>query len=622
MIKYILPVIFCLSCISLSAQSDRWQQKVKYEMEIDMDVKSHTYKGKQKIKYWNNSPDTLHKVFYHLYFNAFQPNSMMDVRSLTISDPDRRVSNRISQLKQDEIGYQKVSSLKQDGNQTQFHTEGTILEVTLAKPILPGKTTNLEMEWTAQVPIQIRRSGRDSAEGISYSMSQWYPKLCEYDYQGWHANPYVGREFYGIWGDFEVTIKIDRKYTVGATGVLQNMEDMGHGYSDKNTKKKGIFRKNYLTWTFKAENVHDFVWGADPDYTHYSKKTSSGTTLHYFYQENDKTRDNWTKLHEAMDVAEQYMNKHFGKYPYPVYAFIQGGDGGMEYPMATLITGERNFTSLVGVSVHEWMHSWYQMLLGTNEALYAWMDEGFTSWGSASVMNHLKKAGILEGDPTDNPHYNSVRGYARFAKSGSEEPLSTHADHFESNTAYGVGSYTKGLVFLEQLEYIMGKKSLDRTLLRYYNEWAFKHPNLNDFLRVAEKVSGLELDWFKEYWVNTTHTIDYGIGGITESDGITSIELKKVGVLPMPIDIVISLKDGSELKYCIPLRMMRGEKQDDVFEGDILTDWPWTHQSYMISENISAANILKVEIDPSGRLADVELSNNVWPQEKKDSEEN
>ena len=155
----------------LIGQSDRWQQRAEYKMEIDMDVKNHTYEGKQKIKYWNNSPDTLHRVFYHLYFNAFQPNSMMDIRSLTISDPDRRVGDRISLLKPNEIGYQKVTMLKQDGKETQFHTEGTILEVTLAKPIYPGKTTELEMEWTAQVPLQIRRSGRDSKEGISYSMS-------------------------------------------------------------------------------------------------------------------------------------------------------------------------------------------------------------------------------------------------------------------------------------------------------------------------------------------------------------------------------------------------------------------------------------------------------------------
>lgn len=611
--RSLIMLFFICSSLTLLGQSDRWQQRVKYEMEIDFDVKNHTYEGKQKIKYWNNSPDTLDRVFYHLYFNAFQPGSMMDVRSRTIADSDRRVGDRIANLNEEEIGYHKVQSLTQDGKITNFVIEGTILEVSLAKPLLPGKTTDLEMEFITQVPVQIRRSGRDSHEGISYSMSQWYPKLCEYDYQGWHANPYVGREFYGVWGDFDVTIKIDRKYTVGATGILQNLEDMGHGYSDKNTKKGGLFKKKYLTWRFKAENVHDFVWGADPDYTHFSKMTKAGTELHYFYQDNQKTSENWKNLHAAMDEAEQYMNKKYGEYPYPVYAFIQGGDGGMEYPMATLITGERSFPSLVGVSVHEWMHSWYQMLLGTNEALYAWMDEGFTSFGSAEVMNHLKAKGLVPGDTSDNPHYNSVRGYARFALSGNEEALSTHADHFITNTAYGVGSYTKGAVFLKQIEYIVGRKNFDKGMLRYFDEWAYKHPNPNDFIRVMEKTSDMELDWFKEHWVYSTNTIDYGIESVAEENGETVIKLSKNGVLPMPIDLEIKLTDGSTIRYNIPLRIMRGEKQDDIFQGKVASDWPWTHTHYNLAESIAVGDIESITIDPTGRLADVNLDNNVWP---------
>ena len=545
---------------------------------------------------------------------------MMDVRSLTISDPDRRVGDRISKLNKNEIGYERVSSFTQDGQAAHYITEGTILEVTLPKPIMPGSTTMLAMEWTAQVPLQVRRSGRDSKEGIRFSMSQWYPKLCEYDYQGWHANPYIGREFYGVWGDFDVDIKIDRKYTVAATGILQDMEEMGHGYSDKNTKKGGLFKKKKLTWKFRAKNVHDFVWAADPDYTHFSKETTAGTTIHYFYQENNKTKENWENLHEAMDVAEQYMNKKFGKYPYPVYAFIQGGDGGMEYPMATLITGERSFQSLVGVSIHEWMHSWYQMLLGTNEALYAWMDEGFTSWGSAEVMNHLRAEGILSGDVTDHPHFNAIRGYARFATSGTEEPLSYHADHYETNTAYGVGAYTKGTVFLEQLQYIIGTKALDKTMLRYFDEWAYKHPNPNDFIRIAEKVSGLELDWFREYWVNTTHTIDYGVGSVTEADGKLTISLVKVGKLPMPIDLEIKMTSGKTMNYNIPLRMMRGEKSGDAFSGSVAADWPWTNREYSLVIDGALGDIESITIDPTERLADVDLANNTWPQEVDEKE--
>ena len=202
------------------AQPDRWQQRVKYEMDIKMDVVSNRFTGKQKLEYTNNSPDTLRRVFYHLYFNAFQPNSMMDMRSRELGkiningspDWDQRIRDRIQHLQPNEIGYQKILSLKMNGVAQNFKMEETILEVDLSTPILPRSKVIFDMDFEAQVPLQIRRSGRDNPEtGVRYSMSQWYPKLCEYDVEGWHPTPYVGREFYGVWGDFDVNISIDKK---------------------------------------------------------------------------------------------------------------------------------------------------------------------------------------------------------------------------------------------------------------------------------------------------------------------------------------------------------------------------------------------------------------------------
>ncbi|MEM9261835.1 MAG: M1 family peptidase, partial [Bacteroidota bacterium] len=250
----LLATCYLLPFTSL-AQPDRWQQSATYAMEIDMDVKKNQYAGEQTIVYTNNSPDTLNRVFYHLYFNAFQPGSMMDVRNLTLPDADSRVGKRISKLKEDEIGYIKVNSLTQDGSSVKHVTEGTILEVELNTPILPGSSTTFKMNWDAQIPMQIRRSGRDNKEGIRYSMTQWYPKLAEYDYQGWHAHPYVGREFYHIWSDFDVKITIDSDYIIGGTGYLQNPEEIGYGYGPEPKK-----RKKKVTYHFKAPEVGDFFW--------------------------------------------------------------------------------------------------------------------------------------------------------------------------------------------------------------------------------------------------------------------------------------------------------------------------------------------------------------------------
>src|SRR5690606_2926227 len=189
-----------------------WQQHADYTMTIDMNVNNYQYNGEQKLVYTNNSPDVLNKVYYHLYFNAFQPGSEMDVRSRTIADPDSRVGDRISKLQPNEIGYINVTSLKQNGSSVKHKTTGTILEVMLNSPIQPGEKVTFDMVFDAQVPIQIRRSGRNSSEGVALSMTQWYPKLAEYDFEGWHANPYIGREFHGVWGNFDVTLKIDKNY--------------------------------------------------------------------------------------------------------------------------------------------------------------------------------------------------------------------------------------------------------------------------------------------------------------------------------------------------------------------------------------------------------------------------
>ena len=608
--KNFIILLFFSFCVitSISSQKDTyWQQRAEYKMDIDFDVNTHQMKGSQVLTYFNNSPEYLNKVFYHLYFNAFQPNSMMDVRSRTIADPDRRVQDRIFNLTEEEYGWHKIKSLKQDGVKLKYTVEGTILEVELAKAIPPGGQSVFTMEFESQVPLQIRRSGRNNREGIDYSMSQWYPKLSEYDYQGWHANPYVGREFHGVWGDFDVSIKIDRNYILGATGTLQNPNEIGYGY-ETGTVNRPDDKK--LTWRFTAENVHDFVWAADPDYTHETLKADDGTLLHFIYQKTEDNQEAWSKLPEMTNTALQYINKHFGKYPYPSYSIIQGGDGGMEYPMATLITGNRPIASLLGVTVHELLHSWYQMMLGTNESLYPWMDEGFTSYASSRTMKH-----VMDPESDRNPHVGSYRGYVALAKSPNEEAMITHADHYSTNGAYGTASYGKGAVFLHQLEYIIGEEAFARGMLNYFNKWKFKHPNTNDFIRVMEMDSGLELDWYKEYFVNSIHTIDYGIKEVNADGGKTILSLERLGKMPMPLDITVTRKNGKLEHYYIPLRIMRGEKVHQNDNVSLEEDWAWTHPTYELIIPCKLSKIKKIEIDPSNRMADIERENNVYPKE-------
>ena len=589
----------------LNGQTERWQQKVKYDMEVSMDVKKNIYKGTQKLHYTNNSPDTLKRAFYHLYYNAFQPNSMMDVRSRTIADPDRRVMNRIQKLTPEEIGYLNVRSLSMNGKKVDFEHVETILEVNLGEYILPGQTVVFDMEFEGQVPLQVRRAGRDNAEGIRYSMAQWYPKMAAYDVRGWHANPYVGREFYGNFGDFDVKITIEKSYILGGTGYLQNANEIGYGYEDAGVKVPNT-KGNTLTWHFFAPNVHDFMWAADPNYTHEKVKMKDGPMVHFLYVKNDKTAENWGKLKNYTVNAIQYMSDNFGKYPYEQFSVVQGGDGGMEYPMSTLITGHRNLRSLVGVTVHELIHSWYYGVLGFNESSEPWLDEGFTTWGTSVVMD-----AVFEKD-NNFIHDGSYKSYFRLASAGYEEPLTTHGDHYNLNSAYGPGTYNKGAVFVEQLAYVIGKENFDKAMLRLWNEWQFKHPNGNDVMRVMEKVSGLELDWYYDYFIASTKSIDYGIQSVEGEGNKTKISLERAGLMPMPLDVVVTYTDGSQEMIYLPLVIQRGNKPEEKgMPKRVITErWPWTNMTKDVILNRPVSEVKSVEIDPSQRLADVNRSNN------------
>ncbi|NCP60350.1 MAG: M1 family metallopeptidase [Flavobacteriales bacterium] len=572
---------------------DYWQQHVDYTMNVDMDVKTYQYSGTQHLVYTNNSPDVLNRVYYHLFYNAFQPGSEMDIRSLTIADPDSRVGDRISKLALEDQGFLKVETLTQNGVALHYETVGTVLEVDLATPIQPGEQVTFEMVFKGQVPLQIRRAGKNNKEGVALSMAQWYPKLAEYDFEGWHADPYIAREFHGVWGNFDVTINIDKNYTIGGTGYLQNPQDIGHGYTLEKVKNT---KADKLSWHFVAPNVHDFTWAADPNYHHDTMQVPNGPLLHFFYK-NTMPKDkleNWKNVQSKTVELMQYYSEHVGQYPYEQYSVIQGGDGGMEYGMCTLIVGEGSFNGLFGVIAHEMAHTWFQFLLASNESKHEWMDEGFTSYISDLAENEILQKNL------ENPTKNAFRGYIYLATSGKEQPLTTHADRYVYNQAYSISAYSKGEVFLAQLGYIMGEDLLKQTIKKYFKDFAFKHPTPNDIIRTAEKVSGLELDWYLMDFGQTTNTIDYAVKAV-EGNTVT---LERMGLMPMPIDLTITYTDGSTEDFYIPLQMMRGEKPTTA---TIIADWAWAYPTYTFT---ALKPVAKVQIDPKEGMVDINKNNN------------
>jgi len=621
--KIILLSFLSFGLNSAFAQSaPYWQQHADYKMEVSMDVKNYQYKGKQELVYTNNSSDTLRKVFYHLFPNAFQPGSEMDARLHSIKDPDGRMVNkvkgadgkdvkqsRIETLKPNEIGFLKITNFKQDGATAQTRTSGTILEVTLVKPILPNSKSTFTLDFDGQVPVQIRRSGRNNSEGVELSMSQWYPKLAEFDFEGWHADPYIAREFHGVWGNFDVKITIDKEYTIGGSGYLQDKNQIGHGYEDAGVTVTYPKKAKTLTWHFIAPNVHDFTWAADKEYTHDIVKGPNDVDLHFFYKNNPKTTANWKQLEPLMVKVMDYYNHKVGAYPYKQYSFIQGGDGGMEYAMCTLMLGNGTLEGILGTATHELGHSWFQHILASNESKHPWMDEGFTTYIEDSALNELK------GDKKEaNPFKGNYNAYYQLVNSGKEQPQTTHGDRYDENRPYSISSYVKGSIFLSQLEYVIGKENVDATLRRYFNDFKFKHPTPNDIKRSAERVSGAELDWYLIDWAQTANTIDYGIKDVADNVGKTTVTLERIGRMPMPIDLVVEYTDGTSESFYIPLRMMNFIKPNTNpnVKRTVLDDWAWAQSNYNFTIDKNKSAIKKITIDPSGLMADIKAANNVF----------
>jgi hypothetical protein len=588
--------------IATNAQPGYWQQHVDYKMEVEVTPANHQYTGTQTLVYTNNSPDTLHQVFYHLYPNAFQPGSMMDVRSQNIPDPDRRIGKRIANLKENEIGYLRVNGLTQNGLPVFYDVQGTVLQAKLAQPILPGEKATFELQFIGQVPVQIRRSGRNNKEEIDYTMTQWYPKMAAYDRQGWHPDQYVGREFYGEFGTFDVKITLPANYVVGGTGVLQNPEVEN---PEALKGKKKISQTAKKTWHFVAENVHDFAWAADPDFVHEQFTLPSGTQIHLYYNPKTARVENWQKSRPDIEKFFAFMAEKFGPYAYPQFSLIQGGDGGMEYPMCTMMLGSgKSYKGFFGLFVHEAAHNWFYGMLGSNEQRYPWMDEGFTSFAEEEAMNFIFKEGKY------NAHLSGFGNYKMADSLGILEPLATPADYFERNMLYSLSAYSRGELFLMQLQYIVGEDASWRSMQKFYTLWHFKHPTPEDFLKVVEDESGLQLDWFYSRWVYTTKATDYAIKSTETMGPSTRVILQNLGTRPMPVDVMVTLKNGSQQFYTIPLRSMYGAKEQAPYTN--LPPWPWTNPTYELFVPFILEDIDSITLDPWQQSCDINTRNNHW----------
>lgn len=623
-----LTIILTVLCISsrLFAAGGYWQQHASYTMDVTLQDEIHTLQGTSKIVYTNHAPDTLHEVYFHLYYNAFQPGSMMDERSRAIKS--RPVVDLISKLPKSEWGVYTIPAVNVNGHSARFKITGTIMRVELDQPLAPEASVTLELpNWQVQIPRVIRRGGWGSRENIKYSMSQWYPKIAEYDNEGWQAQEYIAREFYGVWGDFDVTLHLPSKLVVGATGECQNPREVGHGYQlIANGEKEGRIlptdaSEGMTAWHFTAHNVHDFAWVADPEYIHEWRVVRDSLTIHGFY----KKQVAWLWAH-AIDYSEFAIHSYdslYGHYPYKNFSTTHAGDGGMEYPQLIMITGYRGESSLAGVIAHEIAHQWFYGMLGSNETREAFMDEGFTSfattqsmqrlWGRYQIPPGTERSWLDWFTPGFDNKSDNYRGYQSLAKVGYEEPLVIPHDWFREDINAGQ-VYSKTEAILYMLQYTLGDSVFDRGMKNYFDQWHFKHPHLTDFQKVMERTSGTDLDWFFDEWFRTTRTANYAACGVSSDETSggyeTKLHLKNEGLAVMPVDVLLHYTDGTSQDATIPLAVNQG---NDYHKPDanrlFFPSWDWVAPSYH-KTLLTPKKVSWFEIDTSWRLQDLDWMNN------------
>ncbi len=636
-----------------TASAEYWQQRVAYKIDATLNDSTRTVAGTERVVYWNNSPDTLRFIYFHAYPNGMRKGSRMDKRfqsfynfSLSDSKPEQWGGMKIEYVKS-EAGWRLPFDFApgKTGGSAQGEPVGsppgsdeTIFKVDLPAPLAPGDSVVFDIGFQTKLPSI--GGGRIQYTDGQYKVVYWYPSICVYDWKmGWVNNQYLGYgEHYGEFGSFEVYITLPAHYIVGATGVLQNREEMlpdslRTKLDIKNFKDKSWDSKASViipkvpgatkTWHYKAENVSDFTWIADPTFR-IGEAEWDGIKIYSYAQEKHAAR--WQDAAEIGRQGIEYFSKNFGRYPYPQMTIGDSYDG-MEYPMIVLCGGESPSYRLL--FWHEIAHNWYMGAVGSNPVDRAFLDEGFTTFLEISVIEalHGRKGNInfyknwfeKKYYPKDEDRANrGYRDYLFWHKTGFAQRMIIEADCAPERMVYRVSSYYKTIVLLFNLQYMLGDSVFSRGMKNYFERWHFHHPYEENFQAAMEEAAGQRLEWFFDEWIKTNRTADYGIGSVRsratgkteDSAYLVTGKVYRSGEMVMPIDLGFKLRNGSARNFTIPLNDYR--KPDERFK--FLPIWDQVRQpqkEYEFSVYLPAKP-KEVEIDPSGRLADVNPLNNRW----------
>ncbi len=583
-----------------------WQQRVNYRIAATLDPARNEIRGRETIHYVNHSPDALPYLWFFVEQNLCAPNSITNQLN---QPPLVFLGTAFDFSCQGFNGGGHLESLRIAGIDARRTVYGTTMRVDLASPLVSGGSLDIEAVWHFNVPPQ--GGGRMGHDGPLYEIAQWYPRLAVYDdVHGWNHEPYIGAgEFYLEYGDFDVSLTVPSSYIVAATGELANPEQVltptqrtrlaaarrsetpvaiitaGEAGNVAQTRPS---TSGTLTWHFTATNVRDVAFAAGPNFR-WDASGYDGILIEDLYR---PAATRWQEVNRIGREAIKYYSEQWYRYPYSHATTIEGPIEGMEYPMLTFTPNSPSREDLQWVIAHEFGHEWFPMVVGSNERLYPWMDEGFNTF-----IDLGNAAAYFKGTPYgDSIEVHPLHLYADHAKPGEEQPLITNPTQVRD--LFWVG-YQKPALMMQMLRYeVLGKDRFDAAFREYIKAWAFKHPAPADFFRMMRDESGMDLDWFWRGWIFTTSRLDQAVDSVgPKPDGGWNVHLSSRGTMIMPAEVTVTFDDGTSDTRKLPVEMWNlGPSFTYSFPGK--------------------KRIVRAVIDPRQALPDVDRSNNGWPRNR------
>ncbi|HEX8242333.1 MAG TPA: M1 family metallopeptidase, partial [Longimicrobium sp.] len=593
-----------------------WQQSVAYRIRAELDPQSTLLRGSERIVYRNRSPDALATVVLNLYQNIYTENAARNRRAPNTGGVtlERVVAQgtTLAERPAATVGVRQVAESPPVG----YAVEGTLARLVLPRPIAPGDSAVFEIDWHQRVPPAptFRTAWEDALGARAFVVGQWYPQIAVYDdVNGWDATPYLGDgEFYLEYGDFEVELTFPTGWIVGATGTLANAAEVLSPQTRERLARAeesdsvvhvvtaadiasgtALSRPagGRLTWRFSARNVRDFAFATSDHYLWDAARAmvpdSAGrqraVAIHALYRSGAQ---GWERAWRYGQHAISYLSRLITPYVYSQATIAEGPIGGMEYPMLVFIPRPSSAEDLQSVIAHELGHQWFPMTVGSDEAAYAWMDEGVNSYYEDRAVENFFP-GTRAG---------SVNSYLRVAGRDTEVPLMRHTDLVSPYGARTVAAYTKPVAVLLALRAVLGDSTFNRAMREYTRAWAFRHPQPWDFFATVERVAGRDLDWFWYPWFFETGVLDQAIQSVRPVSGGVEVVIRDRGDNPMPVFVAASSSGGMMTEQEVPA-------------GDWLADGGTRTLTVLIP---TSGAVTKVEIDPRQLLPDVNRANNVW----------